>query len=301
VSNSLTAFSDQLVSIVEQTGRSVVAVRAHGRFNSSGVHWSPGVIVTASHTIRYDQDIRVVTPQGVVLPAELAGRDPGTDIAVLRVPGFDGPAMSYGPEVNWKPGTIVVSVGRFKDAASAAMGLLSSVSGPSDTWRGGKLNSVLRLDIGLPAGGAGGAVVDANGKLIGVATPALSRFSVFAVPVATVAPVAEKLLKHGRMPRGYLGVSLQSVAIMEQLRAKLNLEATTGVIAISVDPEGPAGKAGMTMGDVLLDLGGKATTDPEAVHAVLDADSIGQKMGARILRGGNCVDLEITIGERPSK
>jgi len=299
--NPFLSFSDHLVSLVEQTGRSAVAVHARGRLNSSGVHWTPGIVVTTSHTIRQDEDIRVTTSSGTTLAAELAGRDPGTDLAVLRVAGLDSPAITRAEDVDLKPGTIVLSVGRFKDSTSAALGLLSSVSGPSDTWRGGKLDRVLRLDIGLPAGGAGGAVVISAGKLIGIATPALSRFSVFAIPVSTVTRVTEKLLKHGRIPRGYLGISLQPVAIIEQLRSKLNLEATSGVIAISVDPDGPAGKAGMTMGDVLLNLGERATPSPEAVHAALDADSIGKKLAARILRGGNAVDLEIIIGERPVK
>ena len=297
--NPFISFSDHLVSVVEQTGRSVVAVHARGRFNSSGVHWTPGVVITASHTVRQDEDIRIATPDGATVSAELAGRDPGTDLAALRVPGLEIPAIVQASDVETKPGTIVLSVGRFKDSSSTALGLLSSVSGPSDTWRGGKLDHVLRLDLSLPPGGAGSAVVESSGKLVGIATPALSRFSVFAIPVSTVARVTEKLLKHGRMPRGYLGVGLQPVAIIEQLRSKLDLKATTGVIAINVDADGPAGKAGMTMGDVLLELGGRATPSPEAVHAVLDADSIGKKLTARILRGGNAVDLEITIGERP--
>lgn len=259
------------------------------------------MVVTASHTVRTDEDIRITTADGKTLSAELAGRDPGTDLAALRVSGLDIPVAAHAGDFSSKPGTVVLSVGRFKDSASAAMGVLSSASGPSDTWRGGKLDQVLRLDVNLQAGGAGGAVIESGGKLIGIATPALSRFSVFAIPVSTVTRVTEKLVAHGRMPRGYLGVGLQPVAIIEQLRTKLGLKATTAVIAISVDPDGPAGKAGMTLGDVLLELGGHATPSPEAVHAVLDSESVGKQMTARVLRGGSLTDFGITIGERPAR
>jgi S1-C subfamily serine protease len=160
---------------------------------------------------------------------------------------------------------------------------------------------VVRLDLSLHPAGAGSAVVGASGKLLGIATPALSRVSVFAVPLSTVARVADNLVAHGRVPRGYLGVGLQPIAIPEHLRSKLNLANSTGLIAISVENEGPAGKAGMSIGDVLLELGGRPTQRTENVQEVLSSESVGKKIQARILRGGNAVELDITIAERPRK
>jgi len=301
VTNPLMTLSEHLASTVEQSGRSIVAIHARARFNSSGVHWSPGVVVTADHTIQKDDDIRVSTPDGSTHTAELAGRDPSTDLAVLRVKDLDIPVATKAGGSALKPGNTILVVGRFKDSVSAAFGVLSSISGPSQTWRGGRLDQVLRLDVALHAGAAGGAVVDGDGKLIGIATPALSRVAVFAIPVATVDRVTEKLLAHGRVPRGYLGVGLQPIAIPEHLKNKLSLPTSSGLIAVSVGVDAPAGQAGILIGDILLELAGRAMHRPENVQEVLDSESIGRKLTARILRAGNTMDVELTVGERPAR
>jgi S1-C subfamily serine protease len=286
---------------VEQAARSIVSVHARPRFDSSGVHWSPEIIVTADHALRRHDGIRVTAPDGSSLNAELVGRDPGTDLAVLRVKGLGIPVTAREEKPVTTPGSIVLAVGRSKDSAVAAFGVISNVSGSSQTWRGGRLDQVVRLDLALHPAGAGGAVVGASGKLLGIATPALSRVSVFAIPLSTVARVTDSLLAHGRVPRGYLGVGLQPIAIPEHLRSKLNLASSTGLIAITVEQDGPAGRAGMSIGDVLLELGGRATQRTENVQEILSSESVGKKVVARILRGGNPVEIEITIAERPRR
>jgi len=302
LANSLVALSEQIASTVEQVAQSIVSVHARHRFESSGVHWSPEIVVTADHALRRDDGIRVTAPDGSKLDAEVVGRDPGTDLAVLRVKGLGIPVASKDENlVTTTPGNIVLAVGRSKDSAVAAFGVISNISGPSQTWRGGRLDQVVRLDLSLHPAGAGGAVVGASGKLIGIATPALSRVSVFAIPLSTVNRVTDSLVAHGRVPRGYLGVGLQPIAIPEHLKSKLNLANSTGLIAISVENEGPAGQAGMSIGDVLLELGGRATQRTENVQEVLSTEAVGKKIVARILRGGNLVELPITIGERPRR
>jgi len=302
LANSLVALSEQIASTVEQVAQSIVSVHARHRFESSGVHWSPEIVVTADHALRRDDGIRVTAPDGSKLDAEVVGRDPGTDLAVLRVKGLGIPVASKDENlVTTTPGNIVLAVGRSKDSAVAAFGVISNISGPSQTWRGGRLDQVVRLDLSLHPAGAGGAVVGASGKLIGIATPALSRVSVFAIPVSTVTRVTDSLVAHGRVPRGYLGVGLQPIAIPEHLKSKLNLANSTGLIAISVENEGPAGQAGMSIGDVLLELGGRATQRTENVQEVLSTEAVGKKIVARILRGGNLVEVPITIGERPRR
>lgn len=301
MTSPLMTLSEHLASTVEQAGQSVVAIHARARFNSSGVHWKPGFVITADHTIQRDDDIRITAPDGSMRDAELVGRDPTTDLALLRVQDLGIPVAAKAGGVALKPGNVILVVGRFKDSASAAFGILSSISGPSQTLRGGQLDQVLRLDVALPPGAAGGAVVDAEGKLIGIATAALSRVSVFAIPLATVDRVAGKLLAHGRIPHGYLGVGLQPVAIPEHLKTKLNLSASSGLIAVSVDPAAPAGQAGIMMGDILLELAGRPMQRPEHVQEVLDSESIGKKLTARILRAGNVIDVEVIAGERPAR
>ncbi len=300
MSNPLVSFSEELAATVARAGQSVVAVHGRARFDSSGVHWSPGVIVTADHALRRDEDIRITAPDGSRLNAELVGRDPGTDLAVLRVPGLNSGAAERAAKTP-APGSIALAIGRFKDSVSAAFGVLSSISGESRTWRGGRLDQVVRVDVALHPAASGGAIVDAEGKLVGIATPVLSRVAVFAIPPVTVQRVVDTLLAHGRIPRGYLGVGLQPVAIPEHLKSTLQLPGKTGLIVISVDPDAPAGKAGVTLGDVLVELSGGTVERPEDVQQVLDSGSVGKKVTARLLRGGKLVDVEVTVGERPRK
>jgi S1-C subfamily serine protease len=300
LTHSLVSLSEELAATVETAARSVVAVHARPRLDSSGVHWSAGIVVTADHAIRRDDDIRVTAAGGTNLPAELVGRDPGTDLAVLRVAGLDAPVAPRAASVSLAPGNLALAVGRSKDSAIAAFGVVGSISGPSPTWRGGKLDRVVRLDLSLHPGAEGAAVVDGEGKLVGVATSALSRFSVFAIPLETIGRVAGKLLEHGRIPRGYLGVGLQPVSIPEHLRKKLDIPAA-GLIAVSVEADAAAGRAGMLIGDVLVELGGRWIDRTETLQEALDSDSIGKTVPARIVRGGEMVTLEITPGERPRR
>lgn len=301
MSNPFVALSEQLTATVAEVSKSVVAIHARHRFASSGVHWAPGVIVTADHTIRRDEDIKITAPSGAALAAELAGRDPGTDLAVLKVESLDAPVAAKAEKWTPQPGALAAAVGRSKDSAIAALGLISSISPESQTWRGGTLEQVIRLDMDLHPGASGGAVVNAEGKLIGIATAALSRISVFAIPPITVDRVAKHLVERGRVPSGYLGVGLQPIALPQHLIEKLKRPEGPALIVISVGADTPAGRAGLVIGDILTELGGKTTHTPEDVHRLLDSRSIGQKLRAKILRGGEPVEVELTVGERPRK
>lgn len=300
MASSLVSFSNELASLVESSGLSVLAVHGRPRFNSSGVHWSPGVVVTAEHTVRQDENIFVTSGDGKKLPAEVAGRDPGTDLAVLRVKDLAIPIASKSDDTGHRAGSLVVVAGRNKDSVNAGVGVISSVGGPSQTWRGGRLDQVIRLDLALHPVAAGGAVVDTSGKLIGIATPVLSRVAAFAVPNATVERVVQALLAHGRMPQGYLGAGLQPIRLPEHLRKELGLSAAGGLMTVSVDQDAPAGKAGLTIGDVILELNGQVVDRPEAVRPLL-AEAVGNTISARIMRGGTLANLEIVVAERPGR
>ncbi|MEO7142936.1 MAG: S1C family serine protease, partial [Bryobacteraceae bacterium] len=269
MASSLVTFSNELASVVEQSAVAVVAVHARPRFNSSGVHWSPGIVVTAAHAIRHDEDVFVTTGKGEKLVADVVGRDPGTDLAVLRVKDLTIPVARRLEDSGYRAGHLVLAIGRNKESANAGVGVISSLGGPSQTWRGGKLDEVIRLDLSLHPVASGGAIVDTSGKLIGIATPALSRVSVFAVPQTTVERVVKALLAHGRMPQGYLGAGLQPIALPEHLTKGLGLSVPAGLITVSVDQDAPAGKAGLLLGDVLLDLDGQPVHRPESVRELL--------------------------------
>jgi S1-C subfamily serine protease len=295
---SLASLSNEFATLVEQTSASVVAVHARPRFNSSGVHWSPGIVVTSDHALRHDEDIAIATSTEKHT-AELVGRDPGSDLAVLRVTKLSIPAIAR-EDVALKPGALVAAVGRNLESAQAALGAIGSISGPSQTWRGGKIDKVIRLDLELHPVGAGSAVVDMNGKLIGIATPVLSRAAVFAIPVSTVTRVVDAILKHGRIPQGYLGAGLQPIELPAHLMNSLGLAASVGLLAVSVDPDAPAGKAGLLIGDILIELNGQAIDRPEKVRHAL-ADTVGKTLQARVIRGGAIASLNITVAERPAR
>ena len=298
--SSLVSLSNELAALVETSAASVVAVHGRPRFNSSGVHWSPEVVITAEHTLRHDDGIVVTTGTGDRLPAEVVGRDPGTDLAVLRVKGLAIPTVSKLEDSAYRPGTLIIAIGRNKDSANAALGAIGSLAGPSQTWRGGKLDQVIRLDLALHPVASGGAIVDAAGKLIGIATPVLSRASVFAVPNATVERVTRALLAHGRLPQGYLGAGLQPIRLPEHLTKSLGLGVAGGLMTVSVDPDAPAGKAGLLIGDVMLELNGQFVDRPEAVRLLL-ADAVEKTIPAQVLRGGTLATLEIAVTERHGK
>jgi S1-C subfamily serine protease len=299
MSPSFVSFSDQLAQTVEQASQSIVAVHGRHRFNSSGVRWLQDLIVTADHALRRDDDIRVTIADGSTVPATLAGRDPGTDLAVLRVPGLRIPLATRSSQP-LLPGSAILAVGRSKDGPTAAFGVIGSLAGPAQSSRGGKLDQVIRVNVDLHPVGAGGAIVDASGAVIGIATPVLSRFSVFAVPASTVDRVAIALAAHGRIVSGYLGVGLQPIALPEHLMKKLGGEARPALVAVSVDEDGPAARAGMAIGDILIELAGRPTRSPRDVQELL-TDAAGKQLPAKILRGGAPIELQITPTERPRK
>ena len=263
--------------------------------------WRNGVIVTADHTIRREEEIRVTLPDGRSAAAELVGRDPGTDLAVLKVETADAPIDRSSAPDAIKTGNLALAIGRSEQTGvSAAMGVVSNVSGPWHTWRSGKLDRFLRLDIGLYPGVSGAAVVDAEGKLIGIATAGLSRTSLLAIPAATIDRVTDELLRQGHIARGYLGVGLQPIPLPEHLRTKLK-SADGGLIVLSVEPDGPAGQAGVLIGDVLIALDGTSVTGTDDVQEFLSGDRVAKPLTASLLRGGDLIERTITVAERPRR
>jgi len=278
-----------LADVVGKVGKSVVAVDGRPRFGSSGVFWRPGIIVTAEHTIRREDEIEIALPDGAKTSATVAGSDPGTDIAVLKVEGHAGdvPSVASGDPA---PGNLALAIGRSPDSGvNATMGIISAVSGSWRTWRGGRLDRYIRLDLTMYPASSGGLVVNTKGEAIGIATSALSRIAGLAIPASTINRVVDEILSRGHVARGYLGVGLQPVELPDHHK---------GLIVLSLEPEGPAAKAGVLIGDVLVSLGGTAVTDTDDIQSVLEGHAVGQKIDAGLVRGGAAVTIGIVIGER---
>jgi S1-C subfamily serine protease len=299
--NALVALSNELAAAVERGGRSVVNVNARPRVPSSGVHWRPGVVVTSEHTVKQDEEITIGFPGGATVPATLVGRDPGTDIAVLKADNVNIPAASL-TEAKLHAGALALALGRSPDSGvNATMGVISAVSGPWRTWRGGMMDQYIRLDLTLYPGSSGGAVVNTQGETLGISTSGLSRIAGLAVPVSTVNRVVDELLTKGHIARGYLGVGLQPIAIPEALGKQLKLSGAGGVIVLSVEPDGPAERAGLLIGDILVALDGKPIEDTDDVQSVLEPGFVGKPVKAAIVRAGALTEAAITIGERPRR
>lgn len=292
MANEWAALSNDLAAAVERAGRSVVAVHARPRFSSSGVIWRPGVIATAQHTIRREEEITVTLPDGTNRPATLAGSDAGTDIAVLRLAEPAGEAISQFAS-GTKPGHVALAVGRSEDSGvNATLGIISAVSGPWRTWRGGRLDQYIRLDLTMYPMSSGGVVVDSAGAAIGVATSALSRLAGLAIPAASINRVLDEILSRGGVSRAYLGVGLQPVAISDHQK---------GLIVLSTEAGGPAAAAGVLIGDILISVNGKAVADTDDVQTALETVKAGQAIEAGLLRGGAPKQIHITVGERPRR
>jgi S1-C subfamily serine protease len=291
MANELAAFSNELAGVVEGVGRSVVAVHARARFSSSGVFWRPGIVVTAEHTVRREEEITVTLPDGSNVAAQLAGSDAGTDIAVLRVTGTGAPIERAGAVP--AAGNLALTIGRSQDSGvNATMGIVSAVSGSWRTWRGGRLDHYIRLDLTLYPGSSGGVVVNVAGEAIGIATSALSRIAGLAIPGSTIDRVVDEILTRGRVARGYLGLGLQPVELPDHQR---------GLLIVSLEKDGPAARGGVLIGDVVLGLGGKRVADTDDLQGALDGHAVGQTVEADVLRGGTATKLPLVVGERPRR
>ena len=288
MSNELATLSKELAKAVEQAGQYVAAVHARPRFPSSGVFWRPGVIVTAEHTVRREEEITVTLPGGTNAQATLAGADPGTDLAVLRVEGAGQPVGAAAGAI--APGHLALAIGRSPDSGvNATMGIISAVSGEWRTWRGGRLDHYIRLDLTLYPGSSGGLVINTAGEVIGIATSALSRIAGLAIPAATINRVVDEILTRGHVSRGYLGVGLQPVELPDHHK---------GLIVVSLEPNGPAAKAGVLIGDIITAVAGTDVGDTDDVQLALERNAPGSTTELGLLRGGEPRKLAIVVGER---
>ena len=299
--SALLALSNDMAAAVEAASRSVVAVHARPRIPSSGVHWRRGVIVTADHTLRRDEEISVTLPDGGMIPAVLAGRDASTDLAVLTLQAAEFPVADIGDAAALRVGHVVLAVARPGErGVSASWGVISALGGPWRNWHGGQIDRFIRPDVSLYPGFSGGPLVDGRGRVMGINTSG-PRSIVLTIPPETINRVVGQLLEKGRIVRGYLGLGMQPVRLPESVKQALNLHGTSGIIIVAVEPSSPAEKAGLLIGDVLVALDGVPVGDIADVQALLGPERVGTVIGASIIRGGLLAERTIMIGERPRR
>jgi S1-C subfamily serine protease len=290
----LLALSGELAEAVQQGGRAVFAVHARPRLPSTGVHWRPGIVVTANHTVQADDGITVTRPDGVSAAATLVGRDPGRDLAALRVEAADVPAADLGDSDAVRVGHMVLALG---SGPRASWGVVSAIGAARTRSADSDLFS---LDLTLYAGFSGGPLVDGQGRVVGINTSGMSRQMQLAIPANVVSRAVDALVRHGRIPQGYLGVGTQAVRVPEAMREQLHLDQELALIVVDVQAGSPA-EAGLLIGDVILSLDGRALADPVELRRLLPAERIGQRITARVVRAGQARDVELTVGERPRR
>jgi S1-C subfamily serine protease len=294
--NALQAASDQLANIAERVGETVVGVHARRRIPSSGIVWARGVVVTSAHTIRREEGIRVLLPGRDWVEASFAGRDAGSDIAVLRVPEADIEPAERGDAGSLRVGHLVLALARFAAAqVSLDYGLVAAVGPAWRTWLGGEIERLVALDGGLRPGFSGAPLVDARGQIMGLCTSAFMRARGTLVPAGTVGQIADELLSRGRVFRGYLGLGLQPVELPAGAAAG---DPGSALLVAAVQGGGPAEKAGVMVGDILVSLDGSPCRTTEDVLAILGKARREQPMLAVLMRAGAHREITLVVGER---
>src|SRR5512133_519768 len=296
-SDLLVQLSTRLAALSADAAQHVVRVDGRRHAPSSGVVWSAdGVVVTAHHTLERDEDVSVALPSGEAAPAEVVGRDPTTDVALLRV---TAPALSpaaWADEAGVAAGQLVVGISRPGRSARVALGVVSRSADEFRAHRGGKVDRFVETSLPLHPGVSGSLVVGADGAALGLATAGLVRGAAMVLPPSTLRRVVKALLTHGEVRRGYLGLATLPVRLPAAVR-----EATgehVGLLVTRVDPDSPAARAGIQLGDALLSFGNETLQDPGELLTLLAEDRIGDTVRRKLLRAGEARDVEVTIGAR---
>ena len=298
MTSSLATLSEGLAGVVETAGPAVVRVSG-GRRPSTGVVWSAdGVVLTTEHAVRRDDDVTVTLGDGRELAATLAGRDPSTDLALLRVQASGLPVLGWRDTDGLKVGQLVLALGRPGRTVRARLGILSAVG---QDWRmpgGSRIDRYVEPDIDPAFGISGGPLLDAEGRAIGLNTAGLRRGLVLTIPAATLRHVADGLAAHGRVRRGYLGIAAQTVPVPATLEQTVNQRA--GLLVHAVEPGSPAERAGLLIGDLVFSIGGRPLHRADELMALLTEDRIGATEGVRFVRAGQLQEIQVTIGDRPA-
>jgi S1-C subfamily serine protease len=293
----LSNLSDTLADAVATGGRSTVRVEARRRFHASGILWSEdGTIVTNHHVVQRSENIRVGLPNGESIPATLVGRDPTTDIALLSINATGLDAASQAEIDDVRVGNLALALGRPGTNIRATLGIISA---RSESWRtpaGGTLDQFVQSDISLFPGFSGGPLVNADGATLGMTSSGLLRGISMIVPNVTLRRIVDAIVLHGRIPRGYLGVSTYAVILPPKIAERLGQE--EGLLLVTVEPESPAERSGLIVGDIIVSLAGRSVEDLESLQAGLGGESIGTAVPARIVRGGAVEEIEVEVGER---
>ena len=301
VNSAWETLSNQFAEIAEQSGKFIVAVHGGRRVAASGIVWRAGIVVTASHMLRRTDDVEITFGGESRHKATFMGRDPGTDVAVLRLEKADSaPPELLSDTSKLRVGQLVLAVGRstLGDLAAAA-GIIARTGAPWQTWRGGKIDTLLRPDVNLYPGQSGSALVDSRGRVLGMNTSALARVATITVPTATVERVVNEIVEHGGVFRPYLGLAMQAVAVPADLSNKVKIDQNSALMVMQVEPKSPSSEAGITLGDLIVSINSQPLSGIEDVQRTLNKAKRGDSVDLGYVRGGQMASLKVKLGDRP--
>jgi S1-C subfamily serine protease len=296
--NPFVALSEAMAEAVAKAGAATVLVDARHRLPASGIAYAANLVLTADHVIEKEDDIGITLPSGDQASASLAGRDPGSDLALLRLAGNSlAPAVPAAQAA--RVGQLVLALGRPSvEGIQASLGVVSAVGGPVRTHRGSLIEQYLRTDTIPYPGFSGGPLIDAAGQVLGLNTSGLAPGLSLTIPTSLAWQIAEALSQHGHVLRGYLGIRSQPVSISSAQQQALGRSQESGLLVVGVEDSGPAEQAGLMVGDILVGLAGEPVSDPDQLSSRLVGALVGQSTAVEILRGGQPVKITVKIGER---
>jgi S1-C subfamily serine protease len=290
---TLKDLSNDIAALVEKASKSVVRVDARRGRAGTGIVWDSGLVLTANHVVEQEEDIQVVVDDKTT-KATLVGRDPATDLALLKVEGLSAPAMPRGKVDELRPGQIVLAIGR-PGSLKATFGTISAVSSSWRGWRGSEIEHLIQTNAPLYPGFSGGPLVDVDGRAIGMNSWVFGRGDGRAIAMDVAERVIASLKADGRIRRPYLGIGTQEVALPEPVKAKAKQD--SGLLIVAVEPQSPADKAGLMQGDTLVALNGTTTSSLEDLYSGLRKAKVGATQTVRVVRAGELKDLQVTVGE----
>jgi S1-C subfamily serine protease len=294
----LKTLSDSMADAVEKAGAAAVLVNARRRFPATGVAYAADLILTADHVVQRDEDIKVILPDGSELSAEVAGRDPGSDLCLLRLEKAAATPAEKAAEP--RPGQLALALGRpTAEGVQASLGIVSAVGGPTRTRRGGMLERYIRTDAIPYPGFSGGPLIDADGKVLGINTSGLGHGNSITIPAELAWKIAASLAEHGSVKRGFLGIRSQPVEIPAEAQKTLGREQETGLLLVGIEPDSPAAEAGLIVSDILIGFNDQPVETPDELLSYLTGDVVGNATPVEVLRGGKPKTLKVTVSERP--
>jgi len=299
-SGVLASLSNDLASAVQRAGRSIVAVHGRRRFPASGLAWSTDQVLTAAHVLERDTDLSITAPDGTEYAANLVGRDPGSDLAILSVAGANLQPIERSAET-LAAGNLVLAVGRpGTPEPIASFGAVSSVGGAWRTAQGGLLDAYVRADVALLPGLSGGALADVQGRVVAMLSAHLAGGDPVGIPTSSIDAIVHRIVNGQTLRRAYLGVSTQPVEIQEVLRSRLGIDQAAGLMLLGLEPGAPAERGGLFAGDIVLAIGGRTVEDGEALQMALGPDAIGRSTPIKLIRGGDLREIIVVPDPRPN-